>query len=432
MKTHPVLSHLFEKNRAKLAKLLPSKAVAIISAADLMPKNSDQKFTFRQYSNFYYLTGIEQTNCILILLSDWIEHENKEILFIEQTSQHDSLWTGTKLSKEQAKALSGIDQIYWIDELDLVLQRILPNIQTVYLTPEQPAIDYATLQTANYRLLNKIKGLYPLHHYEDGNVLLAKLRQIKEPEEIEQIRQAISISATAFFETLKVIKPGLYEYEIEAEISYHFTRKGCRFHAFEPIIASGKNACILHYTHNNHVCNDGDLLLIDFGAEYNNYAADITRTVPINGQYNKRQLQVYQSVLRLLKEAMRITKKGKTIEKIQEELIPFIEEELIQLGLISREEVKNETIEKRAYKKYYLHGISHFLGLDVHDVGKRTDILQPGMVITCEPGIYIREEGIGIRIENDLLITENEPINLTKDIPIEPKEIEALMRKSIS
>ncbi len=432
MRLKPISSHLFEKNRAKLAKLLPNRSVAIISAADVMPKNRDQMFPFRQNSNFFYLTGIEQPNSILIILSNWMENENKELLFISKTSEHDSVWTGTKLTKEQASALSGIDQVYWNEEFEAIIHRILPNIHTVYLATEQPADSSATLQTANYRLLNQLKTFYPLHHYEDCNILLTKLRQIKEPEEIEQIRQAISISADAFFETIKVIRPGLYEYEIEAEISYHFTKKGCRFHAFEPIIASGKNACILHYTHNNHVCNDGDLLLIDFGVEYNNYAADITRTVPINGQFNKRQLQVYQSVLRLLKEAMRITKKGKTIEKIQEDLIPSIEEELIKLGLISNKEVKNETIEKRAYKKYYLHGISHFLGLDVHDVGKRTDILQPGMVITCEPGIYIPEENIGIRLENDLLITDNETINLTEKIPVEPDEIEALMRKTIS
>jgi Xaa-Pro aminopeptidase len=430
MRLHPVSNFLFEKNRAKLARQLPNRSVTILCSNDRMPKNGDQYFPFRQNSNFYYLTGIDEPNSIVIISPDHPDYTMREALFIEKTTEFEKTWTGEKLNLDEAREISGIENVCWIEDFDDALYKIMNHASYIFLCVRIDPNPDQFIPTSDFRLYQKLKRLYPLHHFEDCRFILSRLRQVKEKEEIEQIEEAITVTRKAFYELTNVLEPGLHEYEIEAAIAGEFLRNGVRHHAFQPIVASGKNACILHYDLNEGICQDNDLLLIDFGAEFNNYCADITRTIPVNGKFNERQLQVYNSVLHIMQAGLSIIKKGKTIRDIQQEIIPFVEQELIRLGLISEEETnEKEDIEMPAYQKYFMHSISHFLGIDVHDVGNNDEILQPGMVITCEPGIYIHEENIGIRLENDVLITDNGNINLSESIPIKPDEIEELMRK---
>ncbi|MGC8824684.1 MAG: aminopeptidase P family protein [Bacteroidales bacterium] len=427
MRIQPISSFLFEKNRAKLSRQLPGRSALILCAQDRMPKNGDQYFSYRQDSNFYYLTGLTVPGCVVIICPDHPDYRLREVVFIEKTSEHDRTWIGEKLSLEEAHDISGIENVRWIEDFEEVLNQVMLHVSAVFLTLRSERTVWYALNTADFRLYRRLSERYPLHHYQDAQPLLTRLRLIKEKEEIEQIEQAIGITKKAFYEVVNVLEAGIHEYELEAVISAEFIRNGLVHHAFEPIIASGRNACILHYTRNNSVCNDNELVLIDFGAEYNNYCADITRTLPVNGRFTPRQLQVYNAVLELMQQAMQITRKGKSIIQIQQEMEPYISDALIELDLLTDDEIREkEDTEMPAYKKYFMHGISHFLGLDVHDVGSKDEILQAGMVITCEPGIYIPEENIGIRLENDLLITDHGVVNLSESIPILPQDIEAL------
>ncbi len=429
MRIQPISNFLFEKNRAKLSHLLPNKSVVILCANDKMPRNGDQFYPFRQESNFFYLTGIEAPQVMLVLCPDYPEVQFREILFIERINESQRLWIGESLNKDIAKEISGIDQIRYLDEFESTIQPIMQYASVIYLNIPTNEHNHYLLSTSNYRLYRRLKEQYPLHHYQSVLNYLTRLRLIKEKEEIEQIEQAIKITKKAFYEIIGMIEPGIHEYEIEAAITSEFLRNGVKQQAFEPIIAAGKNACVLHYTHNDSVCNDNDLVLVDFGAEYNNYCADITRTLPVNGHFSARQLQIYNEVLKLMNKAMQIISKGKTLREIQQAMIPFFEEAMLELNLLTEEEIKEkEGTNEPAYKKFFMHGISHFLGLDVHDVGSKDEPLLPGMVITCEPALYIPEENIGIRLENDLLITENGVINLSDSIPILPEEIEALFK----
>ncbi|MEJ5265752.1 MAG: aminopeptidase P N-terminal domain-containing protein [Bacteroidales bacterium] len=427
MRVQPISNFLFEKNRAKLTRLLPARSVVILCANDRMPKNGDQYFPYRQDSNFFYLTGLMEPNAVVMICPDHPDYRLREVVFIEKTSEHDRTWTGEKLSVDDASTISGVKNIRWIEEFDEIIGQIMAHVSTVYLTLGSVDSLRFALNTADFRLYHRLVERYPLHHYQNAQSLLTRLRMIKEKEEIEQIEQAIGITKKAFYEIVNVLEPGIHEYELEAAITAEFIRNGVEHHAFEPIVASGRNACVLHYTKNSSVCNDNELVLVDFGAEFNNYCADITRTLPVNGRFSPRQLQVYNAVLELMQRAMQITRKGKSILDIQQEMVPYVEEALINLELLTEEEIKEkEGTESPAYKKYFMHGISHFLGLDVHDVGGKDEILQPGMVITCEPAIYIPEENLGIRLENDLLITDHGVVNLSEAIPILPQEIEAL------
>jgi Xaa-Pro aminopeptidase len=430
MRIQPVSNFLFEKNRAKLARQLPARSAVILCAQDRMPKNGDQYFPYRQDSNFFYLTGLSVPNIIVILCPDHPDYRLREVIFIEKTSEHDRTWVGEKPSPDGVHEISGIENIRWIEEFDDVLSQVMMHVSSVFVTLQHRNSSHYTLNTAGYRLYRRLIEQYPLYHYQDAGPLLTRLRLIKEKEEINQIEQAINITKKAFYEVVNVLEAGIHEYEIEAAITAEFVRNGVIHHAFDPIIASGRNACILHYTRNSSVCNDNELVLIDFGAEYNNYCADITRTLPVNGRFSPRQLQVYTAVLEIMEHAMQITRKGKSILNIQQEIVPFIEERLIDLELLTEEEIRErEGTEMPAYKKYFMHGISHFLGLDVHDVGGKDEILQPGMVITCEPGIYIPEENMGVRIENDLLITDHGVVNLSESIPVDPQAIEELFSR---
>lgn len=417
----------FKGNRKKLSLLLKQKSIAIVHSNDEMHRTGDQNYPFRQNSNLFYLTGINQEKTTLILAPDYPDENLREVLFIRKSDKTLETWEGKKLSTDEAREISGIKNVKWIENLDAVLRELLYFAEIIYFdNPE--ALKYKSDNPyRSERYLKTIKKNYPLHNYERMFPLLAGLRMIKEPEEIANMKKACSITRDGFLRILKTTKPGMMEYGIEAELTHEFIRLNADGHAYPPIIASGKNACVLHYVTNKEQCKDGDLLLLDIGSELNNYASDLSRTIPVNGRFTKRQRELYDATLRVFKFAKSLMKPGTTINKIHDQVCKKWEEEHILLGLYSYDDVKNS--KENLWFKYYMHGTSHFLGLDVHDVGKKTDELKPGMVITCEPGIYIPEENTGIRLENDILITEEGNIDLMESIPIEADEIEQLMKK---
>lgn len=429
MRYRAISNFLFSKNRQKLARQLPLHSLVIVNSNDEMPRSADQFFPFRQNSDFFYLTGIEQPKSILCLCPDFTDHHYREILFIEKPSEHKLTWNGHMITPAQAQEISDIRSIRWLDEFEGILGDLMQHARKVYLSYHETARSFDEVPLRDIRFAEKLRDTFPLHPYERLSPIMAKLRTIKEPEEIACIQQAITITERAFQKILQNVKPNIYEYQVEAEIIAEFLRNGSSGHAFQPIVASGINACVLHYNQNSSVCTNGNLLLIDFGAEYANYNADITRTLPVNGKFTPRQLEVYQAVHDLHNIALSFMKPGISLEKINQNMVPFFEEKIIQLGLVTADEIKHQDPEKPVFKKYFMHGIGHFLGLDVHDTGSKQDTLEPGMIITCEPGLYIRNEEIGIRLENNILITHNGNINLSASIPIEADEIEELMAK---
>ncbi len=429
MRHESINSYLFEKNRQKLKRRLPLLSVAVLVSNDEMPRSGDQFYAYRQNSDLFYLSGIEQPKTILCICPDYPDYHYHEILFIEKVTEYYQTWYGNKLSHEQATEISGIKNIYWLDDFEKVLNELMQHARHVFLSFHENARTFDEVPLRDARFTEKIKGLFPLHHYERLGPLIAELRQIKEPEEIQLIENAGKIAGKAFQKIIEILKPGIREYNIEAEIISGFINNGSSGHAFMPIVASGKNACVLHYNANDDICKDGDLVLVDFGAEYGNYNSDITRTFPVNGRFNKRQRQIYEAVLRIYNRVAPLIIPGTTIEKLNIDAIIFFEEELVGLGVINKKDISKQDPEKPVFKNYFMHGMSHFLGIDVHDVGNKTDVLMPGMVVTCEPGIYIHEEGIGVRLENDFLLTSKGNLNLTSHIPIEPDAIEDLMAK---
>lgn len=425
---NPVLTHrLFVYNRSKLIPHLKRNSVVILQSNDEMPRNGDQFFPFRQNSDLFYLTGINQEKTILALCPDHPVQKNREILFLLKPNPQFETWHGKRLSKTEAIEMSGIQNIVWIEEFESVLAELMYYSENIYLNQYENTKFISEVDGRDKRFISLIKQRYPLHQIERLFPILTELRLNKEPEEINMIRHASLITDKAFRRVLNFVKPGVSEFEVEAEISHEFRINRAQGHAFYPIVASGENACILHYIENNQTCKDGDLLLIDFGAEFNNYAADCSRTFPVNGRFTPRQKQLYNAVLSVFKKARAMMVKGTSIALINKQVCKFFEEEHVKLGLYSMEELHRQDVENPLYANYFMHGVSHFLGLDVHDVGSRFQTLEPGMILTCEPGIYIREEGIGIRIENDILITEEEPIDLMHQMPIEVEEIEGIM-----
>ncbi|HPQ09613.1 MAG TPA: aminopeptidase P family protein [Bacteroidia bacterium] len=420
-------SQLFIQNRKNFKEHLKPGSIALFFSNDIMPTNADGAMGFKQNSDLFYLSGIDQEDTILLIFPDAKDNKHKEVLFIKETNETIAIWEGEKLSKQQASEISGISTIYWTHQFESVLKTLIYQAEYIYLNSNEHLRSYIETETAQDRWNKRIIQKYPLHKYERSAPILFKLRSIKNSIEIDLIQQACNITEKAFRRILKFIKPGVWEYEIEAEMIHEFIINRSKGFAYSPIIASGSNACVLHYTENNQQCKDGDVILIDAAAEYANYASDMTRCVPANGKFTKRQKEVYNSVLFVLKEATKLLKPGMTFEKYNAEVGRMMTEELLKLKLITKEDVKNQTPEKPAYKKYFMHGTSHFLGLDVHDVGFFYDPMQAGMVFTCEPGIYIPEENLGIRLENNILITQNGQINLMQNIPIEPEEIEELM-----
>lgn len=429
MKYSPIKKTFFENNRKKLVKKLKPNSLVVLNSNDEMPRNGDQTFPFRQNSDIFYLSGIDQEKSILTLCPDHPDKKCREILFLVETNEKIAVWYGHKYTKEEAQKTSGIKKIVWLDEFEAIFYDLMINSKNVYLNINENPRFQSDVPYRDLRFARETKEKYPLHNYERLAPIITDLRTKKEPEEIDLIKCACDITEKAFRRVLKFVKQGVMEYEIEAEITHEYIRNRANGHSYYPIIASGKNACVLHYIENNKKCKDGDLLLMDFGAEYANYAGDTSRTIPVNGKFTPRQRQVYEAVLRVLKGATKLLVPGTTINKYHDKVCKMMEKELIGLGLFTKAEVKKQDKEKPLFQKYYMHGTSHFMGLDVHDVGSKAQTLKPGMVFSCEPGIYIPDENLGIRLENDILVTKNEPINLMKSIPIEPDEIETLMAK---
>jgi Xaa-Pro aminopeptidase len=429
MRQFHIDSSLFAGNRKKILLSLKKKSLAVIHSNDEMYRSGDQNFKFRQNSDLFYMTGIDQEKTILVLIPYHTDKKLKEVLFIRKSNKNLETWEGHKLTIQEARDISGIETVKWDDEFETFIREQLVQSETVYFdVPEYPKYK-PDAEFRSQRLLKELKEDFPLHHFERLFPLIANLRQIKEPLEIEAIKKACKITADGFLRILKYIKPGIFEFQIEAEITHEFIMNGASGHAYPPIIASGENACILHYVVNDQICKDGDMLLMDFGAEYANYASDLTRTIPVSGKFNKRQRAIYDATLRIFKFARSLMKPGTTINKIHKEVCKKWEEEHINLGLYTRHDIKDHKKNEPLWSKYYMHGTSHFLGLDVHDTGSKDDELKPGMVITCEPAIYIPEEKTGVRLENDILITDNGNIDLMNEIPIEPEEIEKLISK---
>lgn len=429
MKYSPINKDLFIRNRAKLISRLKPNSLVIVNSNDEMPKNGDQCFPFKQHPDMFYLTGLDQEKCILCLCPDHPLEASREIVFTVKTNATMVTWNGHKYTKEAASETSGIKNVMWLDEFDATLRELMSRVEHVYLNSNENPRFSTDVPSRDVRFTSKLKNDFPLHKFEKLNPHLVELRMVKEKEEIELMQQACDITEKTLRRILKFVKPNVMEYEVEAELNHEFLMNRASGHSFPPIIASGANGCILHYVENNNQCKDGDLLTIDFGAEYANYSSDCTRTIPINGKFSQRQKDVYNAVLRTMRKAATMLVPGTTIDKYHKEVCKIIEKEMIGLGLFTEEDVKNQDPNNPLFFKYYMHNTSHFMGLDVHDVGTRQHVFKKGMILSCEPGIYIPEEGIGIRIENDILV-DDVPVDMMKNIPVEVEEIEEIMAEA--
>jgi Xaa-Pro aminopeptidase len=384
---------------------------------------------FKQATDILWLSGVDQEDSVLVIFPDAKRNEDKELLFLTETNDLIAVWEGEKLTKKEAFEVSGIETVYWLSEFDTIMKSLMSQTENVYLLTQEHLRRNTPVQTREMRLNAELKNIYPNHNYKRSAPFLNKLRSVKTALEIEVMKIAAEITAAGFNRVLKFLKSDCWEHEIEAEFIHEFVKRRSRGFAYSPIIGSGSNACVLHYLENNKQCISGDLVLIDVGAEYANYACDVTRCFPVNGKFTDRQREVYESVLRVEKASIELLKPGAVLSEYHKRVGDLMTKELINLNLLSQEEVDNQNPSWPAYKKYFMHGTSHYLGLDVHDYGLWDGSpMEAGMVFTCEPGIYIQEEGIGIRIEDDILITSNGYINLTKEIPKEVSEIEAAMK----
>jgi Xaa-Pro aminopeptidase len=430
MRYAPIDLQLFIQNRRRLADRLPQNAIAVLNSNDVMPTSADGVHPFVQQTDLLYLSGIDQEESTLVLFPGAREEKHREVLFLRETSEQIALWEGKKYTKEEAAAASGVKTVYWNAEFESVLRNLLFQADRIFLNSNEHPRAGSDVETRDARFGKWCREAFPLHRYERLAPIMHELRAVKAAVEVDLIRQAVAITGQAFQRLLGFIRPGAWEYEIEAEIWHEFLRRGSRGPAFQTIVASGTDACTLHYVKNDKQCTDGGLVLIDFGAEYANYAGDITRTVPVNGRFTPRQRAVYDAVLRVQKAAIQMLRPGNTLDAYTEAVGRVMEIELIGLGLLDAAAVQSQPKDQPLYKKYFPHGTSHHLGLDVHDYGDKYRPFEAGMVFTCEPGIYIREEGIGVRIENDILITDQGPVDLAEDIAREADEIEALMRSA--
>jgi len=425
MKYSQINPNLFINNRNLLSAKLEENSIAIFNANDIMPTNSDGTMPFKQNSDLFWLSGVDQEESVLAIVKN--NNQVEEMLFLKETNEHIAIWEGAKLDKELAQKNSGVEKIYWLNQMDEVLNINIEKANKVYLNKNIHSRSTSEVETRDDRFRKTLTKRHPKKEIVEVAPIMHELRFIKSEIEIELMKHACDITEKGLRRILPIIKPGIMEYQIEAELMHEFLSNRSAGFAYQPIIGSGVDSCVLHYIDNNKMCKDGDVLLMDFGAEYANYASDLTRTVPVNGRFSERQKNVYNAVHRVMKEATNMLRPGTDHKKMQQEVIKIMEEELINLGLFDKEDVKRQDPSKPMYKKYFMHGTSHSLGLDVHDVGDTSTPMQPGMVFTCEPGIYIREEGIGIRLENDVLVTSGNPNDLMKNIPIDYQEIESLM-----
>lgn len=430
MKYDLIPASLFIENRKRFAAKLKPNSIAIFQSNDLMLRSADEKFPFRQDPDLFYLTGIDQEETIFFSYPDCPRPEYREVLFLRRTNKVIAQWEGHKLTLNEANENSGISAIYWVEDFNAILNTVMSYAENVYLNLNEHDRLSNEVPYKNFRFVQEMKDRFPLHNYMRTAPVMHELRSIKNKIEIDLIQRAIDITDKAFRRVLSFVKPRIMEYDVEAGIIHEFIRNRATGHAYSPIIASGKNACALHYVDNSKMMRDGEMLLMDFGAEYANYAADMTRTIPVNGKFTKRQRDIYNAVLRVMKQAKNMLRPGLNLHEYNTVLVgKLIEEELVKLKLLRLRDIKKQDPNNQLYKKYFMHGTSHYLGLDVHDVGSRFATVKPGMVFTCEPGIYIPQENIGIRIENNILVTKGEPVDLMASIPIEVDEIESLMAK---
>lgn len=392
-----------------------------------MPTNADGVMAFRQNNDLFYLTGIDQEETTLLLAPQFPDENLREVLFLKKTNEHIKIWEGQKFTQVEGGELSGISKVKWSDTFESTLATVLPHVEEIYVYRNEQDRSDSPVQTRNDKLIQALKQNYPLHPLRRLAPMVNELRTCKVAEEIDAIREACKITGAGFESVARQMKPGMYEYEIEAIWSYEFLRRGSRGFAYQPIVASGENSCVLHYVDNDQVMEDGDIVLMDIGAEYGNYNADLTRVLPTNGRFSDRQKEVYEAVLRVKNEATKLLVPGGNLKDYQKSVGKLMEVELIGLGLITKDEVAKQEEDSPLYRKYFMHSTSHHLGLDVHDVPSRYQDFKAGMVFTVEPGIYIPEEKLGIRLEDDVVITNGSPQNLMHDIPIEIKDIEALM-----
>ncbi len=428
MKYEAIDRELFIKNRAKFTAEMKPNSVAVFNSNDIYPVSADSTLPFAQHRDIFYLSGIDQEETILVLFPDAPYEHLREMLFVTETSEHIAIWHGAKLDKQQAFGVSGIKSVHWLQDFEKILFEVMTYADTMYINTNEHYRSSVETQTREDRFIAWWKNKYPAHNVAKSNPILQRLRSVKEAEELELMQRACDITEKGFRRLLGFVKPGVMEYEIEAELLHEFVRNRSKGFAYTPIIASGASANVLHYIENNKRCNEGDLLLLDVAAEYANYSSDLSRTIPVSGRYTKRQAEVYNAVLRVKNEATKMLTPGTLWKQYHVEVGKIMTSELLGLGLLDKADVQNENKDWPAYKKYFMHGTSHHLGLDTHDYGLLHEPMKANMVFTVEPGIYIREEGFGIRIEDNVVVqAQGEPLNLMRNIPIEIDEIETLM-----
>jgi Xaa-Pro aminopeptidase len=427
MRHDPIDPALFVAHRRRLVELLPPRSVAIVHAADILPTNGDGTLRPHPAGDLFWLTGIEQEESVLVLAPQAVDPAARETLYVRQPDEHSARWDGAKLDKERAAAIAGVARVRWLAELPAALHALLADADAVWLNANEHERSSTEIEPRDLRLARRLMDRYPLHRYERLAPLLRRLRAVKDEAEVALVRQAIAITDAGLRRLCHALRPGVTEYELEAELLCEFTRRRARM-AYEPIVAAGASACVLHYVDGMAECRDGDLLLVDVGASWANYAADLTRTYPVNGRFTPRQRAIYEAVLRVLRASIERTRPGVTLRDWKRAAQVQMAAELVGLGLLSPAEAARDTPEEPACRRYFMHGLGHSLGLGVHDLAPLDGPLAPGWVMTVEPGIYIPDEGIGVRLENDVLVTESGVIDLCSHVPIEPHEVERLVR----
>jgi len=428
MKYNSIPNQLFIKNREKFASAVSEGAVAVFNSNDLYPVSADATMPFQQHRDIFYLSGVDQEESVLVIFPSAKDTKHREVLFLKETNEHIAIWEGEKLTKNRAFEVSGIKTVYWLTQFDTIFKTLMGEADTIYFNTNEHLRAKTEVETREDRFIKKCRGQYPAHQVKKSAPIMHKIRSIKESEEIDLMQMACNITEKGVRRLLGFVKPNVWEYEIEAELAHEFLKNRSQGFAYTPIIASGANACVLHYIENNQQCKSGDVILLDVGAEYANYSSDLTRCLPVSGKFTARQKAVYNAVLNVKKFAESLLIPGTIMAEYNKEVGLFMEKELIGLSLIDQNDVKNQNPDWPAYKKYFMHGTSHFIGLDTHDVGLWNETIQANMVFTCEPGIYIPAENLGIRLEDDLVVRDSgKPFNLMANIPIEADEIEEIM-----
>lgn len=428
MKYTGINNSLFIQNRKQFAAQMKPNSLAVFNSNDIYPISADSTMPFQQHRDIFYLSGVDQEESVLVLFPDCPKEKHREILFLKETNAHIAVWEGEKLTKEKAFETSGVKTVYWLQDLEKIIFELMTQCDTAYINTNEHYRASVETETREDRFTKWLKSKYPAHQVAKSNPILQQLRAVKKQIEIDLIQHACKITEKGFRRILNFVKSGVWEYEIEAEFMHEFLRNRSKGFAYTPIVASGKNANVLHYIQNNHECKAGDLILLDVGAEYANYSSDMTRTIPVSGKFTKRQKEVYNAVNRVKNEATKLLVPGAFWESYHVEVGKLMTSELLGLGLLDKADVQNENPDWPAYKKYFMHGTSHHMGLDTHDYGLLYEPIQANMVFTVEPGIYIPEEGFGIRLEDDVVVqAKGEPFNLMRNIPIEADEIEEIM-----